>query len=512
MTENTLTQAARLLQSGDAAGALSMARTLFVQPNAADARTIAGIAAQQLGQDSEAIAHLESARQADAENPVRHANLAVALKRAGNFDGALAAFERALALRPDHPATLANFGGCLISADRAHAALDPLRRALALQPGLRDAQLNLAIALARTGGTAEAIGLYKAMVAARADDHEARINLADALAGAGDPDAALEELGMVPSAHPAFLRAANQKALIHERAGRFDLAIATLGPLWDAGNTHHALAVNLARLLIRAGREEEALFIAARASELSPDNTSPLALRYAALSRLDRQDELAALAALDDFVTVRDFDRVPGFASVEAFDAALIEELAAHPSLVFEPAGLVTTQGRQSDDLADAASPAMAALAKLARKQIAKEHRRLDDLKMTHPFLAARPQDWTLTMWGTILNPGGEVGAHVHAPNWLSGVYYPAFRSEDCKGEGGFAIGPLSEELGGGGHLTIYAPRAGRMILFPSFLWHSTLPFGGDHARVSFAFDCVPKGTGRPHRLAKAAGRVGNEG
>ncbi|MFD2137552.1 putative 2OG-Fe(II) oxygenase [Novosphingobium resinovorum] len=100
-------------------------------------------------------------------------------------------------------------------------------------------------------------------------------------------------------------------------------------------------------------------------------------------------------------------------------------------------------------------------------------------------------------MWGTILRPGGEVGPHIHAPNWLSGVYYPEFEGED----GAFAIGLLPEELGGGGTPVTYPPRAGRMILFPSYMWHATLPFGGDKERISFAFDLVPKGIGRAHKL-----------
>ncbi len=105
-------------------------------------------------------------------------------------------------------------------------------------------------------------------------------------------------------------------------------------------------------------------------------------------------------------------------------------------------------------------------------------------------------------MWGTILEPGGTVDAHIHAPNWLSGVYYPSFEEQPGTGDdGGFVIGALPGELGGGGTREIIRPRAGRMILFPSFFWHGTLPFNGPHDRLSIAFDLVPDTIGRPHRL-----------
>jgi hypothetical protein len=36
------------------------------------------------------------------------------------------------------------------------------------------------------------------------------------------------------------------------------------------------------------------------------------------------------------------------------------------------------------------------------------------------------------------------------------------------------------------------APRAGRMLLFPSYVYHHTIPFHDSENRISFAFDVVP--------------------
>ncbi|WP_414708827.1 putative 2OG-Fe(II) oxygenase, partial [Roseateles sp.] len=36
------------------------------------------------------------------------------------------------------------------------------------------------------------------------------------------------------------------------------------------------------------------------------------------------------------------------------------------------------------------------------------------------------------------------------------------------------------------------APRPGRLLLFPSYLWHGTLPFEDDAFRLTVAFDVVP--------------------
>ena len=35
-------------------------------------------------------------------------------------------------------------------------------------------------------------------------------------------------------------------------------------------------------------------------------------------------------------------------------------------------------------------------------------------------------------------------------------------------------------------------PAAGQLVLFPSYLWHGTEPFGGGAARLTVAFDLLP--------------------
>ncbi len=35
-------------------------------------------------------------------------------------------------------------------------------------------------------------------------------------------------------------------------------------------------------------------------------------------------------------------------------------------------------------------------------------------------------------------------------------------------------------------------PKPGRLVLFPSYMWHGTVPFEGDEPRLSMAFDLAP--------------------
>jgi hypothetical protein len=35
-------------------------------------------------------------------------------------------------------------------------------------------------------------------------------------------------------------------------------------------------------------------------------------------------------------------------------------------------------------------------------------------------------------------------------------------------------------------------PQVGMLVLFPSYVWHGTLPFQGEQPRLTVAFDVVP--------------------
>lgn len=496
-----LHEAARLAQGPDPAAARPLvARLLAADASDADALTIAGIVAQRTGDAAAALDHFGRARAAEPDNPVRIGNHATALKQAGRFAEAIAAFERALELRPGAPVTLANLGSCLIAADRPAEAEAPLRAAIAAKPDHAEAWNNLGIALARLGRGDEADAAYLKALALRPNYAEAalnRIDLLDRLGRTNKAEVLAEKMLRSMPGHP---RASNQLAAIRERQGDLAGAIALYRDALDRGGLNHPIGINLAMALLSNGDAAGANALCDRLLADLPSVTTPLALKCAALERLGDRAALADLMALDRFVRVIDVAQVPGFADLDHFHAALEAELAAHPSLTFEPEGLVTRAGRQSGELAHAATPAIATLARLAREALAGHHGALfgDD----HSWLAARPDRWSLTLWGTILTPGGAVEPHIHAPNWLSGVYYPRFPAALSEArEGWFAIGALPERLSGGGTLDLREPRPGRMILFPSYLWHGTLPFGGTDDRISFAFDLVPEGSGRPHRL-----------
>lgn len=113
-----------------------------------------------------------------------------------------------------------------------------------------------------------------------------------------------------------------------------------------------------------------------------------------------------------------------------------------------------------------------------------------------HPLLKHRDQGIAFgPSWSVRLSGGGYHAAHFHPGGILSSACYirlPENISDSHDQSGWLEIGRPPPELGIDlPPLTRFQPNAGHLILFPSFLFHGTRPFGGGE-RLTVAFDLVP--------------------
>lgn len=127
--------------------------------------------------------------------------------------------------------------------------------------------------------------------------------------------------------------------------------------------------------------------------------------------------------------------------------------------------------------------------------------------------LAAAPQDPRNPFWGR--RPGGAgdrfafAGCwsvrltsqgfhtnHIHRSGWMSSALYVDLPEEihgaaDRAGHIQFGVPPVETGLVLPPQRTV-EPRVGELLLFPSYMWHGTVPFTGTRPRVTVAFDLVP--------------------
>jgi uncharacterized protein (TIGR02466 family) len=115
-----------------------------------------------------------------------------------------------------------------------------------------------------------------------------------------------------------------------------------------------------------------------------------------------------------------------------------------------------------------------------------------------HPLLAAgRGGRVRFTgSWSVRLAAGGHHSNHVHPMGWLSSALYVALPPPETRGPepaGWLTLGEPQAELGL--HVApfrLVEPKSGRLVLFPSTMWHGTRPFG-EGERLTVAFDVAPR-------------------
>jgi hypothetical protein len=114
-----------------------------------------------------------------------------------------------------------------------------------------------------------------------------------------------------------------------------------------------------------------------------------------------------------------------------------------------------------------------------------------------HPTLR-HPRDRKVRFsgsWSVRLRSGGRHSNHVHPQGWISSALYVALppKQTGAPAEAGWlTLGAPDEKLGIdlAPHRKI-EPKVGHLALFPSCMWHGTIPFD-DGERLTVAFDVAP--------------------
>jgi len=98
--------------------------------------------------------------------------------------------------------------------------------------------------------------------------------------------------------------------------------------------------------------------------------------------------------------------------------------------------------------------------------------------------------------WSSRLQDSGFHVNHIHPDGWISSCYYvsvPEAVKDETTKQGWIKFGEpaLDVALKHPIRRTIQ-PVPGRLVLFPSYMWHGTVPFSDKAARTTIAFDVVP--------------------
>ena len=426
------------------------------------------------------------------KSAVAEHNLAAALADDERFAEAEAAARRAFAKGLDAPQTWLTLGRALQGQDRFDEAEQAYRQVIGRLPNDPDAHADLAqLIWMRTGHLAAASGALDGAIAAHPTDSRLKAAKARLLEYAGDPEAAYELLAGAIAQDDApglHVRASHLAARIEpERAISHAMRATALAP--EAPDALNALC--LAQLAV--GDAAAAAESAGVLRLCSPLDQQAIALQATAW-RLLGDPRYGELSDYDSLVRSWTLDTPPGWPSLEAFLADLAESLMRRHPLQTHPIGQSLRHGTQTQQRLDRCDdPVIAAFFQAVDGPIRRHLQALGS--GADPLRIRNTGGYQMRgVWSVRLRPDGYHADHLHAEGWISSACYIAVpKAVAHDHEGWLKFGqpgvPTRPDLA---PEKFIQPEPGKLVLFPSSMWHGTVPFSGDEPRLSIAFDLLP--------------------
>ena len=433
-----------LAQSGDALMKAAFAYNL-------------GLTQQGQGRKDAALASFTLVSKLDQGRGAAELARAAILAEMQRPDEALALLAEAIRREPRNAAIHAAYNDLLHQQGRDDEFLKSYDRA----PPAAPLQVGKANFLLKTGRKEEAHALYAAVAAREPDNLNAVLGAAAALGQLGRPGEAFMELDRALARHPQSVALYNQ----------------------------------LAATALDVREPQRAAAMAQMALTLAPLDQYSLALQGSAWRMLDdERDE--RLNGYDELIAVFDLEAPDGFATMADFNSQLGASLDQLHSMTRAPLNQTLRGGSQTSGHLFDARHLLVEKLKARITQALEQYIGGIRPDARHPFRGRRGKGFAFAgSWSSRLRDCGFHVNHIHPEGWISSCYYvgvPDVAKNADEKQGWIKFGEPSLDTGLSPRRAIQ-PLSGRLVLFPSYMWHGTIPFHDTNPRVTIAFDAVPR-------------------
>ena len=493
---NNLGEALRAFNRNDQAVDAFQA-ALELNPTDVAANNNLGLALHKLQRYEEAEAAFERALAHAPSDVEVLLNLGNLHREFCDLDASAKAFRRAIDIRPELAAGHASLGVTLYEAGEPQAAVASLLEALELDPFYLEAHENLKKIRWFQGQHDEVDESFRAVCERMPGSARAFANLGNALLASSDYTGARQALCEATRLDPECSDAFDALGQVYRHLGQFPDAFSAHERAIERMPRNALFREEFAATLILAGEYQRAVGELETGHALNPRRSSILAYLTIALNEL-ADDSLNDLVDYEKFVRVAPIDIPEGFESLEAFNAALHEELERQHYNPYHPMDQTMRGGTQT---ANNLFQNPTGLVLVLKQQIAAAVSRfVDDLEPdpAHPFLRFINPEFVFTgAWSTILRERGFDGNHIHNEGWISGTYYakiPQFdQAQLDEHEGCIQFGEPNARYASQRNATrrLIAPKVGHVVMFPSYYWHGVRVFQRNGVRHSISYDVI---------------------
>lgn len=502
---------------------------LSIQPTQFDANCNLGRVSSLLGEHKTAVKFFQTALALQPQSHNALVGAADSLQHLGDIQGAENLYLDGIESGLQNVKLYNNLATIRRSQDRIKDAIMLLEHALSIDPNEATTMRNLAACLALINNHEKAEAWYAKVIALNPFDIEAQGECARLLWSLGDEkpfkyiqqnlnDAATHEpfwlwfISLLMEADEYTLAEDFIEQLLNKVPNSFQ-GLAMLGKVQrfksDSAciDSHRqalkkskqpnnkSLLNELGYSLLAFDKNAEAATIYTKLTKIDKFDQGWWTLLSTCFNRLGNQAKYRWLCDYNNLVFAADLDGYVTHQGHTLSIADLQRELGNMHKTTRHPIGQSLRGGTQTfEDLFDNQSELIQTL-----KDSVIEHAKqfIGDKKVdkNHPFLSrvgANELEF-VGSWSVSLKSEGFHKSHFHPQGWLSGVCYidlPAEINEQGQGWLRFGKPEIENDSFEGDYLV--KPAIGRVVFFPSYMWHGTLPFKSSTRRLTVAFDIIP--------------------
>lgn len=406
---------------------------------------------------------------------------------------AISAFDVAVRLAPNNAAVLLGRAAALLAGGEAGLALNEIDAVLVKNPGWRAGHETAARLRWVSGQREMFLASLDTALRKHPRDHVLWRIMLDLLMQAEQYEAVLETVSRacLEIGEQDFLFA--QKAAANAELGQFEQADADYARL-NICDDDKSFIVRRMRHLLRTGRVCEAVQYAE--SKIGGEANNLIWPYLGTAWRLLKDSRWEWYEG--DPALIREYDIGASLPSLDEL-AAVLRQL--HKT-VHQPLDQTIRGGTQTDgNLFLRLNAPIRALRATIIDAVHDYLNQLGPIQTAHPTLSHQ-RIWPVRFagaWSVRLMSSGFHVRHTHPSGWLSSVFYvtlPECVEHTDRQDGWLVLGSPPHELGTGlDPIRVIQPKIGRLVLFPSTMWHGTNPFMHGE-RMTVAFDIAAPKTG----------------
>lgn len=479
-----------------------------------------GISEFALNDFEAAISSFKSGIEGNPKKEGIRNNLAKVYFKINDIRSALTVYEELVRIDPSNIEYSLVCAECYLKIGNHSKALGYLNICKKISPNDEKVLLAESACLTQMGKFEDSININKNLIKINPKNYNAINNLATNYISLKEFDKALGIFNKYLDNNHSIFEVYNNLGIIYESLNDLNKAEENYRKAMSIKADNIEVNYNLGNILIATQREREALIYLAKggyrgrvkAPEILYNIEDidgfrgyierikvkiPFDRRIAAISNFysEQYDDVNPYPWCPDPIKLLHKTNISKALSTELFDYKKIILETNVLDEQFEPQDMTTTNGFQTTgNLFNLDSSNVKILKEVILNEV--ENYKIINQNIDIPFIKNWPKDFFINGWRVRLLKQGKQEFHIHGKAWCSGVFYLNIPRNLKINEGAIEFGLYGFDYRLKKNKTVtelYMPSMGDLVLFPSALFHRTIPFDSNDERVCIAFDIIPK-------------------